>query len=168
MNQDQRDSDKPTWCVDCSGGLTRSQHTPEQPDSSDQCASCFYNATHPLIPLMTLDQLEARMAQVGEIPSQMLFDELRDKLVDWHGTPARICILDLSIRLEVEFTCCSCDASGPTVYMGQGLHKGAWPYAYDEQNQYLMNVRDQEYTCDACLPQHEAALARLTHYKRQP
>jgi hypothetical protein len=159
-NQEQPVTGVPEWCIGCSGGLTRSKHTPDQPPNSHKCASCYYNEVHTPTPLMELGELEALIEQAGDNASQDFFTSLVGRLVDWHGTPASICLINNAIRLEVDLTC-RCGASGPTVYMGEGLHDGAWPYAYDQHNTYLMNARDQEYVCETCIPKHQAMLARI-------
>ena len=164
--QEQPNTEVPTWCVECSGGLTRSPHTPNQPPNSRKCASCYYNELHPDTPLMELGRLESLIEETEDGLSQEFPGSLVNQLVDWHGTPVRICLISNTIRLEVELTC-GCGVPGPTVYMGEGLHSGAWPYAYDQQNKYLMNTRDKEYVCETCMPKHQATLARIATMRKE-
>jgi hypothetical protein len=148
------------WCNTCRGALTRSKHTPGQTVNDLRCSSCYYNDTHPNASLLELGELEHLLAEAGEAPEPAFFDQFVGRLVDWHGTPVCICLIKGVIRLEHEVVC-TCGKAGPTIYLGPGIHDGAWPYAYDGEGTYLANLRDDEYVCETCLPQHQAALERI-------
>jgi hypothetical protein len=98
---------------------------------------------------LELSELEEILAKAGDEYIWPLFDPLLERLVDWHGTPDSICLIKGKIRLVHEAKC-SCGEVGSTVFLGQGLHAGAWVYAYDEEGNFLANLRDQEYVCPTC------------------
>ncbi len=73
------------------------------------------------------------------------------KIADWHGDPFPIVQLaDNSIAIEIELTCTRCHTEKTTVYVGSGLHSGAFCYVFSYEGEYQANLRDQEYVCDAC------------------
>jgi hypothetical protein len=86
-------------------------------------------------------------------------EALIGRKIRWHGgamgrmvrTPAGM--LSLELVLECEGVLCR-ERPAPrhtTVYVGSGLHSGAWCYVYDPKTgEYLANLRDQSYFCDEC------------------
>lgn len=78
--------------------------------------------------------------------------------VEWHDPDELlpVVIIKGSAHLQHEAQCqglrggYDCPET-TTVYLGSGLHHGAWCYAYDEEGNYLANLRDQSYVCE----QHE-------------
>jgi len=116
------------------------------------CEACAYAVDHPDTPLLTLNDLDLRLAAaetVEQLPE--VEEQLVGQKADWHGWGTTIVrLLDGGIGLELSLLCARCHAQPTTVYMTSGLHAGAWLYARDLAGAYLANLRDQEYVCDGC------------------
>jgi hypothetical protein len=78
-------------------------------------------------------------------------DEYVGRKVYWHGELSTLVrIKDGSICIPILLLCYYCEKSRRKVYMGRGLHGGAWPYAYNIYGKYLGNLRDLVYICSKC------------------
>lgn len=136
-------------CEKCSGALTRSILLSNHPSNSPLCAVCWCN-TERSLPLITLDELDQLIDLVPAEAEEILIKGLQCAWVDWHGEIGVITNTKGSMRIAVMLSCSRCGKYTETFYFGPGLHSGAWPYAYDLGDNYLANIRDQEFRCTEC------------------
>lgn len=141
-------------CARCGGlGL----FTPDE-RARGHCEACAYIEMHPDAPLLSLDELDKLLDELGDIPQEdqglayeRLFDSLIGRKVDWHSSVATIVRSRHGrLRLDLRLLCARCHANPTTVHLGNGLHRGARPYVFDADDQEVANLRDHEYVCEAC------------------
>lgn len=81
----------------------------------------------------------------GQIPNDFLIG----RKVRWHngGVYPIVALNDGSIGIKFKCYCQYCNKRYSIVYLGSGLHAGAFCYAYNKHGKYLANLRDQSYVC---------------------
>jgi hypothetical protein len=139
------------------------------------CRQCVYEQTYeanqvptwlqPLIEKIEAIEREAKRTALLETLTEPidlgLLDELLDvdvdpaalvgKTADWHGENFPIVQLaNGRIAIQVSLLCAACNEARTTVYVGSGLHSGAFCYVFSFEGEYQANLRDQEYICETC------------------
>lgn len=123
------------------------------------------------------EKLEGLLEELRQVqgPLDLTFlDELLDagvdvsllvgSMADWHGTIAPITTLKTGkLVIQVPLTCIYCEQNTTQVYVGSGLHNGAFCYVFDEEGNYQANLRDQDYVCEseACQERSRITQERL-------
>ncbi len=75
----------------------------------------------------------------------------------WNGVAFPIVPLRDTLAIRVSLPCARCGRNPTTVFAMSGLQRGAFCYVYDQQGEYLANLREQEYVCSHCDRSHPGA-----------
>ena len=79
---------------------------------------------------------------------------LSGRMIDYHGTITMAEQIHGRIKLPTSAICHKCRSKKIDVWAVSGLHKGAWCYIVDMNDNFIANIRDQVWTCTNCKQQN--------------